>query len=82
MIVGGKKAANHYIIIDDYGNESLQSYGKNIVMIDVNNNVYLDRNCYKHSEEIVKYRNMFLNESSKEIENKIKYNIYKLTDLN
>lgn len=44
--------------------------------------VYLDKNKYNYSSTTAKYRNLFLGETTKETEKKIKDGVYILTDLN
>ena len=47
-----------------------QSYDSVIVKIDNNGNTILDKKYYKFSKTTIKYRNHFLGETTKEIENK------------
>ena len=44
--------------------------------------IYLDKNYWDYSVTTGKYRNIFLNETKKETEKKIKDGIYTLTNLN
>jgi hypothetical protein len=48
----------------------------------IENQVYLDEKYWNYSRTTSKYRNMFLEESGKEIERKIKKGIYLLANLN
>jgi hypothetical protein len=57
-----------------------KSYESVIVMIR-NNKVYLDTKYWKYSNTTGRYRNMFLGETQKETETKIKSGEYILTDL-
>jgi hypothetical protein len=76
----GNKIANQFIIYTDTGS-IFQSYNSTIVKID-GENTYLDKTYWNYSKTTGKYRNIFLNESKKDTENKIKTGQYILTDLN
>jgi hypothetical protein len=84
----GNKVANQFIIYGDLGEETFQSYGSIIVRkngrIGPNGDgkVYLDSNKWNYSQTTGKYRNLFLGETKKETEAKIKSGEYILTDLN
>jgi len=93
----GNKVANQFIIADcfidlskngEYGEsygDMFQSYDSNICFISYDTGhrqVYLDKNYWDYSVTTVKYRNMFLGETKKETEKKIKSGEYKLVDLN
>jgi hypothetical protein len=58
-----------------------QSYQSIIVKIE-NGITYLDSRFWNYSKTTSKYRNQFLDESTKETEKKIKEGIYILTNLN
>jgi len=58
-----------------------QSYNSMIVKI-TNKNTYLDTYYWDYSKTTGKYRNLFLGETKKETEQKIKKGIYKLKNLN
>ena len=81
----GNKIANQFIIIND-NEEYFQSYKSIIAKKVLMNNqffmVYLDKTYWDYSVTTGKYRNIFLNETKKETEKKIKEGIYILTDLN
>lgn len=81
----GNKIANQFIITND-NEEYFQSYKSVIAKKVLMNNqffmVYLDKNYWDYSVTTSKYRNIFLNETKKETEKKIKEGVYILTDLN
>ena len=77
----GNKIANQFIIDDDNGNTFFQSYNSIIVKRNFDG-VTLDKNYWDYSVTTGKYRNLFLNETKKETEAKIKAGLYKLEDLN
>jgi hypothetical protein len=58
-----------------------QSYKSIIVKIE-NGITYLDSRFWNYSKTTSKYRNQFLDESTKETEKKMKEGIYILTNLN
>jgi hypothetical protein len=76
----GNKIANQFVIYTDNGS-IFQSYNSTIVKID-SGKTYLDKNTWDYSKTTGKYRNIFLNESKKDTEEKIKRGEYILTDLN
>ena len=76
----GNKIANQFVIYTDTGS-IFQSYNSSIVKID-SGKTYLDKNTWDYSKTTGKYRNIFLNESKKDTEEKIKSGQYILTDLN
>lgn len=79
----GNTIANQFEITDENGNLFFQSYNSIIVKIDRKNRItYLDENYWDYSKTTGKYRNMFLGETKKETEQKIKDGIYILTNLN
>ena len=77
----GNKIPNQLEIIDNNGTKYFQSYNS-IIIKQTTNNTYLDSYYYNYSRTTSKYRNIFLNETTKEIEDKIKKGLYKLTNLN
>lgn len=77
----GNKIPNQLEIIDNNGTKYFQSYNSIIIKQTINN-TYLDSYYYNYSRTTSKYRNIFLNETTKEIEDKIKKGLYKLTNLN
>ena len=76
----GNKIANQFVIYTDNGS-IFQSYNSTIVKID-SGKTYLDKNTWDYSKTTGKYRNIFLNETKKDTEAKIKSGQYILTDLN
>ena len=76
----GNKIANQFVIYTDNGS-IFQSYNSTIVKID-SGKTYLDKNTWDYSKTTGKYRNIFLNETKKDTEEKIKSGQYILTDLN
>lgn len=78
--LGGNKVANQFIIEAD-GNTYFQSYSTIIVKIE-GAQTYLDKVDWKYSTTTSKYRNMFLDETTKETQTRIDSGEYKLIDLN
>lgn len=91
----GNKIANQFIVYDDNNNKYFQSYKSVIAKIENNDiqenininyernkKVYLDKTFWDYSVTTGKYRNIFLNETKKETEKKIKDGTYILTNLN
>lgn len=93
----GKPVANQYVIEDDQGNTYFQSYKSIIAKIpdlhnttaftknDLNSDrfqIVLDKKYWNYSMTTSKYRNQFLNETTKETQAKINSGEYKLVDLN
>ena len=76
----GNKIANQFVIYTDNGS-IFQSYNSTIVKID-SGKTYLDESKWDYSKTTGKYRNIFLNETKKDTEAKIKSGQYILTDLN
>ena len=78
----GNKVPNQFII-EDNNKQYFQSYNTVIAKIDwYKCQVYLDSNYWDYSVTTSKYRNIFLDESTKETQKKIKSKEYILTDLN
>ena len=80
----GNKAPNQFIIFDSEFT-AFQSYKSIIVKTTFESGkrvVYLDKYYWNYSVTTGKYRNMFLGETKKETEKKIKSGEYKLADLN
>ena len=76
----GNTVPNQFEITD--GNKSyFQSYDSVIVKMD-NGKVYLDEKYWNWSKTTSKYRNLFLGETTKETEFKIKTGQYTLVNLN
>jgi hypothetical protein len=80
----GNKIANQFIIHTPEATyfQSYQSIIIKTTFEDGQRVVYLDEYYWNYSNTTSKYRNLFLGENSKIIENKIKKGIYKLTNLN
>lgn len=76
----GNKVTNQFEIIHN-GKRYFQSY-KSIICVVENGVVTLDEYYWNYSRTTSKYRNIFLGETTKETESKIKAGIYKLADLN
>ena len=78
----GNKIANQFVI-NTRNKEIFQSYNTIIAIIDYKNNkTYLDRSSWNYSNTTSKYRNIFLNEKTKDTLKKIKNKEYILKDLN
>lgn len=79
----GNKIANQFIIDVETDGEYFQSYDSIIVKYDYKLCKYfLDENTWDCSQTTGKYRNLFLGETKKETEKKIKSGEYILTNLN
>ena len=76
MLVSQFHVKNQFIIRDN-GNEYLQSYNSIIVKRDINNKITLGQN-WDYSKTTGKYRNLYLGETKKETESKIKSGTYKI----
>lgn len=77
-----RRVANQYIIYSN-GYTVFQSYGTKIVAIDRSTKqIYLDKTYWKYSNTTSRYRAVFLGETTKETEAKIKSGKYILADLN
>ena len=66
---------NQFVLNDNQGNEYLQSYNSIIVKKDINGNITLGQN-WDYSQTTGKYRNLYLGETKKETEAKIKSGKY------
>ena len=81
-----KQLANNQFIINDHENITFQSYDSIIVSIPANQSgkypTLLDKTYWNYSKTTSKYRNKFLNETTKETQAKIYSGEYVLTDLN
>ena len=77
----GNKIANQFEIWTD-DSRIFQSYKSIIAKIMDNGEIYLDRNYWDYSVTTGKFRNLFLGETKRETEKKIKSGEYILTDLN
>jgi len=82
----GNKVANQFIVDGEYYGQQgqfFQSYDSVIAFRPSNGNATtLDRNKWDYSRTTSKYRNIFLHETTKETETKIKSGEYILADLN
>lgn len=76
----GNAIPNQFIIETDEG-IYFQSYNS-IIAFKRNGRVFLDDNYWDYSVTTGKYRNIFLNETKKETEKKIKMGVYQLVNLN
>ena len=76
----GREVANQFIIYGDNGERTFQSYRTVIARI-ANGQTILDPN-WDYSNTTGKYRNLFLGESKRETEEKIKDGTYIITNLN
>ena len=87
----GNKVANQFIVYDDNKNKYFQSYDSIIVKISnyIKNDkglplssITLDEKYWNYSATTSKYRNIFLEETTKETQRKIDKGIYHLANLN
>lgn len=77
----GQEVANQFIIT--VGNKKVfQSYDSVIAIKETGKPTKLDRQFWDYSNTTGKYRNIFLRETKRETEAKIKSGIYKLVNLN
>ena len=76
----GNPVRNQFII---YENDAVifRSY-KSIIAMKKGGKIYLDMNYWDYSNTTGRYRNLFLGETKKETERKIKDKVYILVDLN
>jgi len=77
----GNKVPNQFIIWTEDA-QYFQSYQTVIAKRDNEGNIYLDKNRYDYSVTTSRYRNKYLNMTTKEIEKKISVGEIVLTDLN
>lgn len=75
MLTSQFHVKNQFILNDNEGNEYLQSYNSIIVKRDINNHITLGNN-WDYSVTTGKYRNLYLGETKKETEAKIKSGEY------
>jgi len=73
--------ANNQIVMHESGKSIFQSYNS-IIAINEMGKITLDEKYWNYSKTTAKYRNQFLNETTKETEQKLKDGIYKLAGLN
>ena len=81
MTKNGNKALNQFIISTEEG-EYFQSYESVILFTNNNGKITLDRDGLNSSTTTGKYRNMYLGETKKQTQAKIKSGEYALADLN
>jgi hypothetical protein len=72
---------NQFIIEGDDGYDYFQSYDS-IIVKRGHNKVILDTKYWDYSKTTGKYRNLFLNETKKETEDKINSGLYTLENFN
>jgi len=77
----GNKIPNQFIIEDDEGRVFFQSYDSIIVKVEFNK-IELDEKYWDYSATTSKYRNKFLEMTTKEIKEKIKSGEIVLSKLN
>jgi hypothetical protein len=78
----GNEVPNQFIITNENGDQVFQSYKTTIALKTREGRVYLDENYWNYSRTTIRYRNIFLNASTKEIKEKIKSGEYELVNLN
>jgi hypothetical protein len=77
----GRAVANQFQILEN-GELFFKSYDSIIVKICQDASVVLDETYWDYSRTTSKYRNLWLNEDTATIKNKVKQGIYKLQNLN
>ena len=77
----GNTIANQFEIYTDKG-KYFQSYKSIIVFVDNEGQVFLDDYYWNYSRTTSKYRNIFLNDDTNSIKEKIKSGEYKFKELN
>ena len=77
----GNTIANQFEIYTDKG-KYFQSYRSIIVFVDNKGQVFLDDYYWNYSRTTSKYRNIFLNDDTNSIKEKIKSGEYKFKNLN
>ena len=78
---GGRPNANQYRVFTD-GGVAFQSYTTVIAFKSHDGTVTLDESAWDYSRTTSRYRNVFLRETTKDTERKIKSGEYKLANLN
>lgn len=78
----GIAVKNQFIITDDDGNNSFQSYSTIIAKKDIKGNLTFDINNWNYSITTSKYRNIFTGLTTKETEKQIKTGLIRLENLN
>lgn len=77
----GNAIPNQFIIYIPGEGQYFQSYNS-IIAFMRNGKIFLDKHNWNYSTTTGKYRNIFLGETKKETEKKIKMGVYQLIDLN
>ena len=77
----GNPIANQFEIYTDKG-KYFQSYKSIIVFVDNKGQVFLDDYYWNYSRTTSKYRNIFLNDDTKSVKEKITSGEYKFKELN
>ena len=77
----GNKIANQFEIYTDKG-KYFQSYKTIIALVDNKGQVFLDKYKWNYSRTTSKYRNIFLNDDTKSVKEKIMSGEYKFKELN
>ena len=77
----GNKVPNQFYLTDNDGNDYFQSYNS-LIAKRSKGQIYLDEYFWNYSRTTAKYRNQFLNETTKETERKINDGTYTLINLN
>ena len=77
----GNKVPNQFEIYTDKG-KYFQSYKTIIALIDNKGQVFLDKYKWNYSRTTSKYRNIFLNDETKSVKEKIMSGEYKFKNLN
>lgn len=78
---GNNGPVKNQFIIETGKGDIFQSYDS-IIAANIDGKTYLDTKTWDYSVTTGKYRNLFLGETKKETERKIKEGTYILTDLN
>ena len=77
----GREVANQFKIFNEKGCY-FQSYQTIIAFKPFSGKIQLDINSWDYSVTTGRYRNLFLGETKKDTECKIKFGVYELVDLN
>ena len=77
----GNKVANQFEIYTDKG-KYFQSYKTIIALVNNKGQVFLDKYKWNYSRTTSKYRNIFLNDDTKSVKEKITSGEYKFKELN
>jgi len=77
-----RMASNQLVITQGDGDRFFRSYNKTIAKERLDGEIELDIKYYHYSKTTVKYRDKFLDMSSKEVDEAIKSGRIKMVDLN